>query len=257
MALLLVIAWLWPAWARAGSSGDRIVIEGAKTTWEAPLDSTAGLAIPCSQVRSRLLVEGAASSWRGIVHEIPHSLPDLDLRIRVEHSATALRQDMSDSAEVIEGTAGVVPRLVIEHAGAAMLEPDLSVERGPDPATVEDRVQVEHAAVSAIQAMVLPVRTPPLALPTPSESPLTATAVPQPAQPAPPAQLVPSEPPQTAIPVTQPAQAKGSLWPWLLLGAAAVAVVTIAVVLIVRHRKRLRHQPHGDTSQSDPRGGDQ
>jgi len=244
VALLFVIAWPWPTSAQTGSSTVRIAIEGAKTTWETPLDSATGLAIPCSQVRSRLLIEGAASSRSEIVRQIPDSLPDLDLRIRVEHSATALRQDMSDSAEVIERTAGVVPRLVIEHAGATMLLPDLSVEHGPAPATVEDRVLVEHAAVSGIQATALPVRTPLPAQPAP-----TATAVPQPAEPAPPAQPAASEPPSPAVPEPQPEHAKGPLWPWLLLGAAIVAGVAIGVVLIVRYRKRLRHQPHGGTTQ--------
>jgi hypothetical protein len=258
MALLLVIAWPWPVCAQAVSSGDRIVIEGAKTEkWETPLDSATGLAIPCTQVRSRLLVEGAASSWSGLVHDIPHSFPDLNPRIRVEHSATAFRQDMSDSAEVIEGTAGVVPRVVIRDAGATMLVADLSVERGPAPATVEGRLLVEHAAVSGIQAMALPVRTPPPAPAAPSEPPPlpTATTVTEPAQPATPEQNAPSEPPSPAVPVPQPEQAKGPLWPWLLLGAAIVAGVAIGVVLIVRHhRKGLRHQLHGDTTQNDPRG---
>jgi hypothetical protein len=250
MALLLVIAWPWPASAQTGSSTARIVIEGAKTTWDTPLDSATGLAIPYSQVRSRLLVESAASSRSEIVRQIPDSLPDLDLRIRVEHSATAFRQDMSDSAEVIEGTAGVTPRLVIERAGATMLLPDLSVERGPDPATVGGRVLVERAAVSGIQAMALPVRTPPPAPPA-------ATAVTQPAQPAPHEQPAPGESHPTPIPVAQPIEITRPLWPWFAVGAAAITVAAIAVLLIVRRRKGLRPRSHREPPQIDPRGDDQ
>jgi hypothetical protein len=237
--LLLAALYPSPVSAQGAPASAGIVVEGDKARWETPLDSATGLAIPCSQVTSRVFVEGAAVSRSVAVQPVPASFPDLSSRIFVEGAAVTARQYISVSPKLVEDTAGVGPRIVIEDAGAGTLTAGLSIERGPTSARVEDRILVENAAASQTRATAAPAPSPPPV-------------------PAPPAQVAPSEQPtprdqsQPAVPAPQVPPVQKPLRPWLLLGVASGIVGVLAVALVVRHRRGLRRRPPGDTDGSCP-----
>lgn len=238
---ILLLAALYPSLvsAQGAPANAAIVVEGDKTRWEMPLDSGAGLAIPCSQVRSRLLVEGAATARSAAMQPVPTSSPTLSPRIFVEGAAVTARQYISVSPELVEDTAGVGPRLVIEDAGAGALTAGLSIERVPTLAGVEDRILVENAAASQTRATAAPAPSPP---PVPAPPAQVATSE----QPTPRDQSQPAVPAPQVLPVQKP------LRPWLLLGVAAGIVGVLAVAPLVRHRRGLRRRPPGDTDGSCP-----
>lgn len=204
-----------------------IVVEDASALWEASLDYSEDLDTLLQRVRTRPLIEHAATTWmtlplRSVGMEA--AAGNVGARMRIDYSAVTFVHGMMGSSELMRSTAEVTPRPVVEHAATATLV--LGIEESKQLArsteSISTRILVEYARTSDIHAVSNPTSGPDEASPV-----------------APP---VPSAPPQP-----EPA-----LWPWIAAAALGAAIVAIAAVLLLRFGRKDHPKLPEETTLSKP-----